>query len=104
MTNILDHLQRLHEAATTGPWKSHGLLVDGEEHDDYIIGAAECFREVDGELIAAMRNALPALLRVARAARVVTCDGREDLDACGVRPEDSDELLAALEELNKVKL
>ena len=69
MTDRIEELQRLHEAATKGPWHSHGLLVDGEEHDDYVIGAAECFREVDGELIAAMRNALPALLRVARAAK-----------------------------------
>jgi hypothetical protein len=63
MTDRIEELQRLHEAATE-EWHAEGFDVDGEG-----FSVAECYREADASLIAAMRNALPALLRVARAAR-----------------------------------
>lgn len=71
----LDELQRLHEAATPEPWlsdrprlhirirDSRGLFV--MERGSH--GGVRCHE--DAALIVAARNALPALLRLARRAR-----------------------------------
>lgn len=64
MTDRIDELQRLHEAATKGPWEAGSYFVWAE--DEHCVCAADTENQA---LIAAMRNALPALLRVARAAQ-----------------------------------
>lgn len=80
MTDRIEELQRLHEAATQGPWEA----MDQGTHrfncyEVFSGGTSVCNvtccesgqDERDCELIATMRNALPALLRVARAAKVL---------------------------------
>ena len=88
MTDRIEELQRLHEAATKGPWSyDDGItsLPDEEEHrgkpciiyGQGMVGGLPILCDVppsgrddrDSRLIVAMRNALPALLRVARAAK-----------------------------------
>lgn len=136
MVDRIDELQRLHEAATKGPWFAHNTDdalfmnayavttserepdLDGctdfhkDAHDKSVValtllqqprvvGHESTRWQEDAELIAAARNALPALLRVARAALRVTCNGTEGVEDCGVNPKDSDELLAALAELRR---
>ena len=99
MTDRIDELQRLHEAATEG-WRADGQFVDG---DDFTV--AECYREADANVIAAMRNALPALLRVARAAKDIAGNVPLDIDPrikwleVQVGREEWAELLAAVAEL-----
>lgn len=67
----LDELRRLLADATPGPWKR----VASARTDSYIFGPEpglpifDRFQDRDGALIAAMRNALPALLREAEAGR-----------------------------------
>ena len=69
----LAELRRLHEEATPGPWESS---IAGIEGDNYVAGTGpwhrvtfnECASQYDAALIAAMRNALPALLSIAEAA------------------------------------
>lgn len=55
----IEHLRRLHEAATPGPWEdcdvAVGVMVDGLMH------CPEA-RMADGVLALAVRNALPELL------------------------------------------
>lgn len=99
MTDRIDELQRLHEAATKGPWRAIGSLVDGD--DSAYIGVAECYRPSNAELIAAMRNALPALLRVARAARKVLDGSEVDGWHTPLREVDVAELREALGELER---
>jgi hypothetical protein len=95
VTDRIEELQRLHEAATE-EWHAEGFDVDGEG-----FSVAECYREADASLIAAMRNALPALLRVARAAKRLVAginNHQHELVADGA---DLDEAEAALAELEK---
>lgn len=82
MTDILDELQRLDAEATKGPWTAEFTGPRGMDvpcllipkHDGFITGFQ---READTDWIETARNALPALVEVARAAR-----GAEDaLDA-----------------------
>jgi hypothetical protein len=87
----LDKLGELEKAATPGPWATKGPSLptpDNREGGDYAVMAAgdvvaETFRRVDygdaglrpagdnAALIAASRNALPALIECARAALAV---------------------------------
>ena len=80
---VLDRLAGLEAAATSGPWAA------GPGHNPYVRGGhfgmpqtvADCrYRngEADAALIAEARNALPALIAVARAARVLCTDWAGD--------------------------
>lgn len=106
MTGRIEELQRLHEAATGGPWFAHNTedslfmnayAVTTSESEPNLDGCTDFHKEAhdksvvaltllqqprvvghesnrwaeDADLIAAMRNALPALLRVARAAKAI---------------------------------
>ncbi len=92
----LDELRRLHKAATPAPW-----AVATDRQGDYLVAhheAAVCdlldstlAARQDARLIAAARNALPALLRVAEAARRL---------AAGPESTAWDELYAALAALD----
>lgn len=72
----LDELERLEREATKAMWGTttwDGLLfVSSTNLGEYVceLGLGSKAAERDAALIAAARNALPALLRVARAARV----------------------------------
>jgi hypothetical protein len=64
----IDELERLHHAAQVEPWDNRGRSpLDLWAGDGRYIGSVDT--EDAARLIAAARNALPALLRVARAAR-----------------------------------
>lgn len=73
MTDRLDELQRLHEAATKGwrPGERCGTVY--HDRDECVasdwIGGGGFWDDEDRALAIAARNALPALLRVARAAK-----------------------------------
>jgi hypothetical protein len=105
VTDRIDELQRLHEAATKGPWRANGDFVDGDfvdGDDSAYIGVAECYRPSNAELIAAMRNALPALLRVARAAKAAMAKAEKAAESFYyVTGDEAEELLAALGELER---
>ncbi len=103
MTDRLDELQRLHEAATKGPWtydrckrpySRGGYSVLGPDGTRIFWENYNGDADIEGDdddvnLVLAMRNALPALLRVARAA-----------DAVSKKPSQNwPEMLAALAEL-----
>ena len=67
-----DELRRLEKAATPGPWavESDGVYNDTRSYMVVPLGDSEQ-DDADAALIAAMRNALPALLDVAEAAQAV---------------------------------
>jgi hypothetical protein len=79
---MIDRLRELDSAATPGPWRTYhdGLTLDGEERqlvsevaDDTDYGAvAKWMTPADAALIAEARNALPKLLAIAEAARMVS--------------------------------
>ena len=75
----LDELERLHEAATPGPWASEGAcIVAGPVGARMLILYDEGGpSRDDSALIAAVRNALPELLRLARRARRLEEAARE---------------------------
>lgn len=94
---MLDELERLERDATPGPHRVSLKLGGCEVVDGQGEWLAEFERAEDAEHYAAARNALPALLRVARAARRMT--GRTVPDEA-----DWDELEAALAALDKEAL
>lgn len=68
MSTLLDTLEALEKAATPGPWDAEGVYIwctptDGGSRYDLM----KSFDPDTLRLAAAARNALPALLRVARA-------------------------------------
>lgn len=89
MTDRIDELQRLHEAATKGPWRAdvtppgpcgqvlrcESVVAHHASRDIVMVARRGTTHGVqwfkDATYIAAMRNALPALLRVARAAKAI---------------------------------
>lgn len=94
---MIDELRRLHEQATQPPWAVDGI---GDVHGnhrryDWATLIAETHHNGDGALIAAARNALPALLALADAARAWrdAKTGREAREA-------GERILAALEALD----
>ena len=110
VTDRIDELQRLHEAATQGPWEA----MDQGTHrfncyEVFSGGTSVCNvtccesgqDERDCELIATMRNALPALLRVARAAERCLDGSEVDGWHTPMREVDVIELRAALDELER---
>lgn len=79
-TDKLAELRRLHEAAAEVPWELHDQQLRPKGGSVYEIISDSCdgYYFVDfasAELIIAARNALPALLRIAEAARMVTTYG-----------------------------
>jgi hypothetical protein len=107
MTDRIDELQRLHEAATKGPWRpqaddEHDIEADaGEVVGNYDWEEGGCIHRSDRDLIVAMRNALPALLRVARAARRCLDGSEVDGWHTPMREVDVAELREALGELER---
>ena len=99
--SVLDDLERLDKAATPGEWKYGNVFKDKCYANGELV-----FQERDGwnakqadrDLISASRNALPALLRLARAAEnecrqcatragvgtCVWCEIKEPLHALGI--------------------
>lgn len=67
---VLARLEALEQAATSGPWETRGVSVRAvREGVSGGVPLANVYQdEVDAELIAEVRNALPALLNIARAA------------------------------------
>lgn len=71
MTTTLQHLRQLHQQATPGPWNSD-TLEDGECNlECHVDGLSIELGTLNYPFIAAMRNALPALLDIAEAAQHV---------------------------------
>lgn len=70
--NPLEDLQRLHEAATPGPWsptRGHdGWDIENRTHNEPVTMTSG-MRSQNMALIVVMRNALPALLAVVEAAQ-----------------------------------
>lgn len=114
--SALDELERLEREATAGPWRNgtsvHRTLYGFGNADGYtiemLIGMLD--EPADARLIVAMRNRLPALLKVARAAeafvRAEAADHGPDGDyaeetSCA-HEEALDGLHAALAELREV--
>lgn len=72
MPTILDELERLEREATEGPWTSDGsdirhCAVNAPDDKPTGVGRFYGVSYSDAALIALSRNALPALLRLARA-------------------------------------
>ena len=77
--NVIERLRALEQAATPGPWtwvEPHSVIHDVETEVaprvEVPVAAIEGLfrmRHANGELIAAMRNAFPALLDVVEAAQ-----------------------------------
>lgn len=88
----LKALRELHEKATPGPWEQS---VAGIEGDNYVAGTGPWYRNSykesksvdDAALIAAARNALPALLAIAEA---VIADRKAQEAVSGVCLDDMD--------------
>jgi hypothetical protein len=99
---LLDELERLEREATPGPWERRGepfdrhAVLDARQTE---IADGPCERRHDLNLIAALRNAAPALLSTARLASARLAEVRRlrevlpklrrghDSD-CGVREDD----------------
>jgi hypothetical protein len=62
--NTIQRLKELHEKATPGPWR---ISLSGSVQSV----SGDHARDGDGDLVVAMRNALPQLLAVAEAAQVL---------------------------------
>jgi hypothetical protein len=74
MSITIDQLEKLEKAATPGPWTiGRGVVINGAEYGGLNISRTATMGDKgdDLELIAAARNALPALLAVAKAAAVI---------------------------------
>lgn len=86
---LLDDLERLEKAATTGPWTLYRCQfsvrdsetfghepsacgINGESYDASRDACNHTLPMSEGELIVAARNALPRLLEVAMAAKALT--------------------------------
>jgi len=68
----LDNLERLLHAASYAPWSDTGPFVVDGDGERVCRADDDTWRiQADIDLCVAMRNALPALLRVARAAQTV---------------------------------
>lgn len=87
MSTTIDRLEQLDAAATPAPWIAIGYRVRANPETDTDSGITTWYvpalsdGPADAELIAATRNALPALLRVARAARACADDLATELQA-----------------------
>jgi len=102
--NTIDHLTKLHAEATPGEWRVYknafyGAVYAGERPVTHSReDCAPCSME-DAALIVAMRNALPALLAVAKAAH-----RRAYLEALAESFDPEDPVNIALAALGEVKL
>ena len=92
---MLDELERLEKAATPGPWRvekpARGRLYGIGRHMAPEVTPRCIDKGADAWLIAEARNALPALLRVARAARALYADWTTE-----AMREEAQEMRAAL--------
>jgi len=101
----LQHLTALHEAATPGPWECRGAPGSADARVVYRGGTAAALAKLhadgdaDAALIAAMRNALPAILVALRAAATLRTDLTPNGNMLTVH---ADSLDAALAELGRV--
>lgn len=105
----VDRLRQLEQAATPGPWKADCVEDPNEptgDGDEQYVFRPEVGHQVcayydsdsaDAELIAAMRNALPALLDVAEAA-----ERAQSLLGWSAREDVERDLCAALDRLREV--
>ena len=83
---ILDRLQELEQAATPGPWKADN------DNRQIVFSNGDCrlvawVSDEDRDIIAALRNAAPALIRVARAAHWYHQDSQKapcQIGVCGL--------------------
>ena len=117
----IEQLRQLEQSATPGEWLDHSGIVyrhacDGDWHYAHVrpCRVADCWHKDDknsgrcqgthdARLIAAVRNALPALLDIAEAAREVTSPSYLDAPgpyAEGVRLDAMRDLMAALSRLD----
>jgi len=110
LSEVLAKLQVLEKAATPGPWKQDdhsAVLAPGGDEFPY---GSKLVAETPNYLgnaafIAAIRNATPALLRIARSAtRQFTCSGSTMLEVISDTEERKHELKMALKELETVDL
>ncbi|MFZ1411860.1 MAG: hypothetical protein WAS07_10410 [Micropruina sp.] len=83
MPNLLDTLEALERQATPGPHRVSLKLGGCEVVDGQGEWLAEFERAEDAEHYAAARNALPALLRVARAAMDTLAEAEENYADAG---------------------
>ena len=107
----VEQLRQLEQAATPGPWaKDAPMMSQRDERYVGMLPRGDGYMHVmvapdaaTAELIAAMRNALPALLDIAEAAREVTSPDyltAPDPYAEGVRLDAMRDLMAALSRLD----
>lgn len=89
---ILDRLEQLRTEATPGEWKRNGPFVIAEP-GQLIVEKRGLFVAANLHLIVAAVNALPALLRIARAAEAHVRGGWCESNAAGA------ELRSALSDL-----
>ena len=122
-TNVLDRLEALLAAATPGPWSYDDGITDDETgergkpqslYGQGMVGGLPLFCGVepverddrDGRLVAALRNAAPALIRLARAAlwldNVPRHTGDHDTEIAIAKKEG--ELGDAIDALGEVRL
>lgn len=74
----LDKLEELYGVASNGPWESHGSQVTTDESEwDVLHPDNQEQAWCDARLIAATRNALPALIAELRAARKIDARGKK---------------------------
>lgn len=111
--SVLEELERLEKAATAGKWHAQGYVSDpgrpkwwaitSTEDPHMVSGDGFLLDGADARLIVAMRNALPALLNVARAAEAAAAMGVPTTDAeVAAWIAARDALRAALAELGEV--
>ena len=84
----LDKLERLEREATPGPWEWNGIAIEAGRTDVLAPGESNSFgygtihiAEEDQNLIAALRNAAPALFAELRAARGRIAELEEHISA-----------------------
>lgn len=109
----LDDLEKAEQAATPGPWQEFAESGDWwiEQSDGayngtgVLVGGSPNWEQRDLDLALAARNALPALLRVVRAARAVgiTQDEDGEFSYYPGALQDLAAALAALEEIREGK-
>ena len=102
MTDLLTRLEELEKAATPEPW-GHRQTVEGDfclvikDNEENPVNVKTMFMR-DAELIAEFRNALPALLRVARLGERLV-EASKSMDAGMFVPELVIEFSEALSDL-----
>jgi hypothetical protein len=81
----LDELERLEKEATPGPWEYFANGTLSGQYSDLACGLLD----EEGILIAAMRNALPELIRLARIGQAVEGTTQKKIEFLSTPPDDS---------------